>query len=67
MELYSDKYFQSITLLVYQITEPNMWRESGEGIYIYIYIYVMQNIVIVCMDLSGKEPHRQVGVGTIVT
>ena len=31
--------------------------------YIYIYIYIY---VVVCTDLTGKEPHRQVGVGSVV-
>ena len=38
-------------------------------IYKYIYIYYNYNStsIVVCTDLQGKESHRQVGVGIVVT
>ena len=33
----------------------------------HIHTSLLNSIVAVCTDLSGKEPHRQVGVGRVVT
>ena len=40
---------------------------SGNIVVYSIYSYHCRNIVVVCIDLWGKELHRQVGVGIVVT